>query len=355
MRKYLLLVALCAVACNKLPVGEGELDQRGNFNARTIILPFYASVTETKGIPLGSSTNLILGKNADYESRVILRFVFPDTLPNGAKDIKLIMLRNPNFHRDTLRFSIHLLTTAFTETEATWTKKNADAGWTAAGGDFEIDSIRYVVYDQDSLIVNFNFAELSWIKQAKGIILVPRDTGFVAWYSREGGNAPQIRMTIGTTTTPLSIDADLSITRGPSPLYYESWLGSGAAFRNFVKFAFDTTLVTKKCLYGELTFSVAQVFALRDSLDIGVKELLKPLNGFDTDVGSLVVLKRIAATDTLVTMDIGRYIQKIIDHPDSNFGFFMFLSPDNYDIANLKVRSGSYGLKVGYIDPPGGR
>jgi len=366
MKKILLLAVFYLVACNKLPIGQEELDQRGNFNAQTINLPFFASVTEFKTIALGGSVNLVLGKNTDYESRVILKFNFPDTIPNGAKDIKLVLTRNKNLNRDTLRFSIHLLTSDFTETEATWTKRNTDEAWTTAGGDYESDSLRYVVFKEDSLVVPFNYAELTWMKNAKGIIFVPRDSGFGAWYSKEGGNAPQLRMTVGTTTTTISLTADLFIVRGPSPPYYDPWIGAGIPYRNYVKFNFfnepdtvpytpDSTLIGKKCLYGELTFNIESHFALRESLDIGIKPLTEPLNGFDTDVGALMAFHRIAAGDTSATVDIILYVQKVIDHPDSNFGFFVFLSPDNYDIANLKVRRGSYKLKVGYIDPPGER
>lgn len=363
MKKVLLLAVFCLVACNKSPVGQEELDQRGDFNAQTINPPFYASVTETKSIPLGSSVNLVLGKNTDYESRVILKFTFPDTIPNGATDIKLVLYRNKNLNRDTLRFSIHLLTSVFTESEATWIRRNADEAWTTAGGDYEIDSLRYVIYKEDSLVVPLNYAELTWMKNAKGIIFVPRDSGFGAWYSKEGGNAPQLRITVGTTITTIPLAADLFIVRGPSPIYYDPWIGAGVPYRNYVKFTFfnvpgsfpDSTLLGKSCLYGELTFKIESHFALRESLDIGIKELTEPLNGFDTDVGSLMALHRIAADDTSATVDIIQYVQKIIDHPDSNFGFFVFLSPDNYDIANLKIRRGSYRLKVGYIDPPGER
>jgi len=366
MKKILLLAFFYFIACNKLPVGQEELDQRGNFYADSIFLPFFTSVTETKGISLGTSMNLILGKNADYESRVILKFTFPDTIPNGAKDIKLVLLRNRTFNCDTLRFSIHLLTSTFTETEATWIKRNADQAWATSGGDFESDSIRYAVFKEDSLIVPFNYAELTWMKNAKGLIFVPRDSGFGAWYSREGGNAPRIRMTVGTTTTTIPIAADLFIVRGPTPPYQDPWIGAGVPYRNYVKFSFfsapdtitntpDSTLLGKRCLYGELTFKIESHFALRESLDIGIKGLTEPLKGFDTDVGALLAVQRIAADDTSATVDIIRYVQKIIDHPDSNFGFFILLSPDNYDIANFKIRPGSFGLKIGYLDPPGER
>lgn len=362
MKRILLFTSLLLLACNKSPVGQEELDQRGDFNAQTIYLLNTASVTETKTIALGSSMNLILGKNSNYEARVILKFTFPDTIPNGAKDINLVMARNKNLQRDTLPFSIHLLTSVFTEAEATWIKRNADEAWTNPGGDFEADSLRYAVLKDDSLIIPFNYAELTWMKNAKGLILVPRDSGFGVLYSREGGTAPYIRMTVGTSVTTIPIAADLFITHGPTPPYYYPWLGSGVPYRNYLKFDFfndslppDSILLGKKCLFGELTFKIDGHFALRESLDIGVKALTEPLHGFDTDVGSLMALHRIAAGDTVATVDVIRYVQKIIDYPDSDFGFFLFLSPDNYDIANLQIRRGSFSLKVGYIEPPGER
>jgi hypothetical protein len=169
-------------------------------------------------------------------------------------------------------------------------------------------------------------------------------------------------MTVGTTVTTIPVAADLCVARGPTPPYYDPWIGAGVPYRNYVKFIFfddalpiDSTLLGKKCLYGALTFKIDGHFALRDSLDIGIKALTEPLHGFDTDVGPLLAYERISVQDTAATVDLVKYVQNIIDYPDSNFGFFMFLSPDNYDIASLKIRRGSFGLRIGYIDPPGER
>ncbi|MCX7996047.1 MAG: hypothetical protein N3A65_09835, partial [candidate division WOR-3 bacterium] len=107
-----------------------------------------------------------------------------------------------------------------------------------------------------------------------------------------------------------------------------------------------------KAVYGELTFRAMGHYGLRDSIEIGVKYLLKPFAGFDTELSPPIALKKFALSDTLFTIDIVKYVQRMIEHPDSNFGFFIYLSPENYDIANIKLISGSHQLKVGYIKPP---
>jgi hypothetical protein len=42
----------------------------------------------------------------------------------------------------------------------------------------------------------------------------------------------------------------------------------------------------------------------------------------------------------------------VIDHPDSNFGIFVYISPDNYDISHLRIMANSHHLRIGYIKPP---
>jgi len=94
---------------------------------------------------------------------------------------------------------------------------------------------------------------------------------------------------------------------------------------------------------------------MRDSIEIGVKQLLAPLEDFNTATGPLIALERFDADDTVFNIDIVRHIQDIIEEPDSNFGLFIVLSPENYEIANYKMINGSHTLKVGYILPPQGR
>ncbi|MEO0184736.1 MAG: DNRLRE domain-containing protein [candidate division WOR-3 bacterium] len=353
MKRCGLLVLLIFIGCNKLPLGEDELENRGDFESITLDLSLYTAFTESKLIPLGSSQNLVLGKDNRYQSRIILSFNFSDTTYQGLDQIKLILFKNNSFNNDTLRFSVHVLTSDFSETEATWYKKDNTDLWTSAGGDFEIDSLRQGEIKGDSCVVYFNYIDLNKIRNGKGVILLPQDTGFCSFYARESGKPPLFRLVKNNVVTSIPIKADCHIMQIDTfPNYWENWLGSGVAFRDYVKFAYDTLLDNTRAVYGELTFKAKNYFGLRDSIEIGVKCLTKPYSGFDTELGPLIALKKFALNDTAFTIDVVQYVQRIIEHPDSNFGMFIYLSPENYDIANIQLVTGSHQLKVGYIKPP---
>ncbi len=353
MRRLIFLFLIVYLSCNKLPLGEDELANRGDFESITLMLPLYVSFTESKAIPLGTSQNLILGKNDRYQSRIILSFTFSDTTYQGLDQIKLILFKNKKFNNDSLRFGVYVLNNEFSEIDATWYKRNNTDLWTSPGGDFETDSLRMGEIKGDSCVVWFNYLDLNKIRNGKGIILIPQDTGFCSFYARESGKSPLFYLVKNGTTTSIPIKADCHILKIDTlPNYWEDWLGSGVAFRNYVKFIYDTLLNNSRAVYGELTLRAKNHYGLRDTIEIGVKYLLKPFSGFDTDLGPLIDLKKFAIDDTIFTLDIVQYVQRIIDHPDSNFGFFIYLSPENYDIANVELVSGSHQLKVGYIRPP---
>jgi hypothetical protein len=340
-------------ACNKLPLGEEEIDERGNFESVSINLPLYASFTESKEIPLGTSQNLILGKDNKYQSRIILKFSFSDTTYQGLDQIKLVLFRNNSFHNDTISFSIHVLTSEFSESDATWYKKDNTELWIQPGGDFEVDSLRMGKTIGDSVVVFFNYIDLHKIMNGKGIIIIPQDTGFCAFYARESSKSPRFQIMKNGVINTIPLQADCHIVKIDTlPNYWENWLGSGVPFRNYVKFAYDTMLNNTKAIYGELTFKSKGHYGMRDSIEIGVKYLKKPYAGFETELSPVIAIKKFAISDTLFTLDVVQYVQRIIEHPDSNFGIFIYLSPENYDIANLELVSGSHQLKVEFIKPP---
>jgi hypothetical protein len=329
MIRFALLTVLLFICCNELPIGEEELNIRGNFDAQELELTLNNTLTEfDKFANLGKSTNLVVGKNNDYESRMLLEFDFGDSSYQGLDEIKLILQTNLNFNNDTIKVSIHLLTHEFDEDQANWFQRMSGESWESEGGDFNDDSLRFAELKGDSLLVTFNYIELDEIINADGMIIIPVDSGFSHFYSKEGGYVPK---------------------------FLESWIGSGIPYRNYVKFEYDSILDDKKAIYAELTFRPEQHFIMRDSIEIGVKQLLAPLDDFNTATGPLIALVRFAADDTVFNIDIVRHIQHIIEEPDSNFGFFIVLSPENYEIANYKMISGSHTLKVGYIPPPQGR
>lgn len=352
MKKCILFLAL-VLGCNELPIGESEFDHRGNFDAQEVALKRFNSLTECDvNTFLGSSSNLVLGRNSDFESRVLLKFNFSDTTYEGLDEIKMILKRNSRFHKDTLAFCVYLLKGEFEEYKANWYQRQEGEGWQEPGGDYESDSLRHVTITGDSIVITFNYIELAMIQDAPGMILVPEDEGFVYFNSRQSGSAPQFILKKNENLTSVSALADCHILTGPAPFYAEDWIGSGIPCRNYVKFNFDTILIDKRAIYAELNFRPEYRFVKRDTIEIGVRELLEPIDDFNTATGPLIALEKIAVNDTVFSIDIVQHIQRIIEAPDSNFGFFITMSPENYDITRFKIIRNSHTLRVGYIMPP---
>jgi len=349
----LFFLLLLFIGCNELPLGEDELNVRGDFNVQEVVLERDNSLTEfNRYFTVGTSRNLMIGKNNEYESRILLDFSFPDTSYSGLDEIKLILKRNIIFDRDTVEFSVHLLSGSFDESTANWYQRTSNEWWDSAGGDFTLDSLCLVTAVHDSIVIHFNYNELEAIQAAEGIILVPQDTGFVYFNARESGVYPEFIIVKNDDETSFTLEGDCSIITGPEPFYIENWIGSGFPLRNYVKFHFDPILQDKKAIYAELTFAVTQGFAYRDTIEVGVRQLLEPFDDFNTSIGPYIALDQYDRDDTLISLDIVKHIQHLIDHPDSNFGVFVILAPENYDIARLRIQDQSHTLKVGYIDPP---
>jgi hypothetical protein len=352
MRRILLFLCFVFIACNELPVGGDELRSRGDFEPQFVDLTLFSTFTEYKEVNAGASRNLIFGMDDEYEAHAMLSFQFPDSAYQGLDEIKLVLNLNSDFDLDTIGFSIHLMDIEFNETEATWTHRNFAEMWLTPGGDFDPDSLRYGVTDADSIVLYFNYLELAQIQAAKGIMIVPRDTGFCYISSKEGGSAARIELKKNDVSLPIFAETDCYIVNGPEPTLFDDWIGSGWVYRNFVRFNYDTLLDSSVAVYAELSFRCEDYFSYRDSIEIGVRELLEPFSTFDTPTGPLIALERIEVGDTLVTIDIVKHAQRMIEHPDSNFGFYIQLTPQTYDISRVEIIPGSHQLNIGYVLPP---
>ncbi len=349
------LIILIFVGCNELPLGEDELNARGDFSAHYIELTRFNSFTEMKNINLGASVNLIAGRNDEYESRILIKFNFPDSSYHGLDEIKMVLYVNNRFNNDTISCALYTLKQEFKEGEATWSKRCAAELWESPGGDYDGDSLCYFTIKGDSAVVYLNYIKLDRIKNSKGIIIIPQQSGFVHFYSREGNRGVQLRIIKNGAITTIAASADCHILTGPEPSYIDDWIGAGYAYRDYIKFNYSDSLNDKKAVYGELSFCAHKHFSMRDSFEIAVKELIQPYKNFDTPCGPIIALKKFSVDDTLFTFDIVKHIQRIIEHPDANFGLFIQTSPENYDISSFKIVRGSHRLVVGYVNPPAGR
>ena len=352
MKRLIALLFLAFVACNELPIGEDELRVRGDFDPQFIDLTLFTSFTEYKEVNAGAARNLVFGMNDEYQAHALLSFQFPDSSYQGLDEIKLILKLNTDFDLDTIDFSIHLMDVEFNETEATWTHRSYEETWQEPGGDFDPDSLRHGVTKDDSIVLYFNFVELSQIQAAEGMIIVPRDTGFCYFTSKEGGGAARIELKKNDVTLPIFAETDCYIVNGPEPTLFDDWIGSGWVYRNFVRFNYDTLLDSSTAVYAELSFRCSHYFSYRDSIEVGVRQLLEPFSTFDTPTGPLIALEKIATGDSLVTIDIVKHAQRMIEHPDSNFGFYIQISPQTYDISRAEIIPGSHRLNIGYVLPP---
>ncbi|KPK64831.1 hypothetical protein AMJ83_01245 [candidate division WOR_3 bacterium SM23_42] len=348
MHKYVPLLLIIFLGCNERPIG----DIRGELTPRVLELSTFTTFTEDKNVPLGSSANLIFGMGDGYESRALIKFQYGDTSYTGLDEIKLMMRLNDEFENDTLAFSIHILNDGFVESEANWSRRNFNDTWQTPGGDFETDSLRAGIVEGDSIVLYFNYVELEEILLSEGIIIITHDTGFVHFESKEGGDGPKLLLVKNDATVSVFAEADCHIVLGPEPALFDQWVGSGWAYRNFVKFNYDSLLDNTQAIYGELTFECSEYFSVRDSIHIGVRELTEPFSTFDTPTGPLIALTKIGVGDTVATIDIVKHVQRIIEHPDSNFGIYIGLSPETYDISRVELIPGSHRLIVGYVEPP---
>ncbi len=355
--KYLLcILCLLYIACNDLPLGQDELYDRGDFAAQEIELVRINTLTLTDQYAnLGTSRNLIVGTEGGYQARLLMSFAFPDTTYLGLDEIKLIFQHNDDFQSDEITFTVHLLDYGFDETEANWYQRTNVEYWQLEGGDYNTTPLVTAQAGADSTIVYFNFTQLEAMRAADGIILIPQDTGFVYFRSQESGYNPEIVLVKNEETYTIVTEADCHIVTGTPPSEIESWIGSGLLYRNYAKFeiipAFDDT-ADIKAVYGDLSFAIEEQFARRDSIEIGVRELLEPIDDYHTETGSRIALKKYGIGDTIFSIDIVEHIQRIIDFPDSNFGIFIEITPPDYDIAHLKIENGSHRLVAGYIPPP---
>lgn len=358
--KYLLcIVSLACIACNDLPLGQEELYDRGDFAAQEVELVRINTVTVADPYArLGASGNIVVGMADGYESRVLISFAFPDTAFEGLDEIKLIFQHNEKFNNDEIPFTVHILEEPFEEDDANWYQRTTVEYWQTEGGDYSADPLVTAQAGTDSTIVYFNYTQFEAMRNADGIILIPQDSGFVYFQAVESGYAPEIVLVKNDESYTIVTEADCHIVTGPVPPAIEDWVGSGVPYRNYAKFEFipgldDTAEI--KAVYADLTFTMDEELAWRDSVEIGIRELLEPLDDYDTETGPRIALKKHGIGDTLFSVDIVSHVQRIIDFPDSNFGFFIEMSLPDYDIAHLKIRSGSHRLVAGYIPPPSER
>ncbi len=357
LRNYaILLFALLAfLSCNKNPLGEDELGNRGVGDPEFFTTSIDSFETSFIAQPQGKSLNLVLGRNPEYESRILLNFLYPDTISEEFQDIRITLYKRKFSKDDTIEFNLHIVTSSWSEDYATWDMADQSIRWNQAGGDYEPTPILTKSNTGDSVVIRFTRDQLLALKNGAGIILIPTRSGFTTFYSREGGKSLRFTYKKGDDRydIPLSGDAHIIKTHLALPPYGKVWIGGGFPFRVFFYLPTDTALINKKIIYSQLQMNKLFAFSLRDTVEVVARALTEPYRGFDTKFTSILNSGKFTSADSQYKMDIVNIIQRIAHRPDSNFGFFLTINPENYDISRFEIRPESVQIEIGYLNPPG--
>ncbi len=355
IRKFIpgLLLLVLFLYCNKNPLGEEELSSRGisSPSFMTVVIDSLETCYTAPG--QGKSLNVILGRNHEYESRILLKFLFPDTISASAQDIRLVLYKRQHMQADPIEFNLHLVTTIWGEENVSWSLADQGVKWYKEGGDYETSPMLSKTATGDSVIIRFTLSQLEQIKISEGVILIPIQDGFTVFYSQEGGKPARLTYKIDNQqyNIPLNGDAHIVNDSLPEP-FNKIWLGAGIPFRAFMYLPSDTAIFNKKIIYGQLRMNKIFATSLRETMDIVIRSLTEPYKGFDTKFGSLLGSENVALDDSICEIDVINILQRIADKPDSNFGFFVMTNPENYDISRYEIDPTSISLEIGYIRPP---
>jgi hypothetical protein len=365
----LLLVSTLFIKCDRTPVGYDEL-------GREISEPIFNNFRPVnhfcygKYIPLGAADYLVLGRNTEYESRILLQFPIDTVTTTGITGIKLILYPK---RFSTVSFTLHLINkeSEWVENTTTWDRAYEGQPWTTNGGDYHSQVLQSATLTSDSCIIPISATSSlldSLQNYSNGIILIPTSTNdsFATINSKSvSSKAPRLVFEYSSTKRNFTPSQDChiinAINLAPQP-YIDYWIGAGYPFRTMLKFNLDTIPSYVTIAYAELVLPIQSQYSFSDSIDVGVRQILKILNPGFSQFDSIAVniwvpATRIVSTDTIIVFDIRKAVQFWITKPDSNFGIQVSGYPENYEINRIKFKTGNIGpyLKIGYILPPKGR
>jgi len=368
-----LFIAIFILGCDKTPVGYDEL---GRDISNPVFIEFRSSSRYCYGkyIPLGTADYIVLGRNSEYESRVLIQFPLVDSALGQVTSAKLILY--PKRHRN-IGFSVHPIakSSEWKENNATWIRMDEAVPWISDGGDFyPIDVKQQATVTSDSWVIELNRNKLdTLVNHSYGMILIPdsSDQDFATVYSKSNSNkSPKIVLQYSNITkTYLSMqDCHIIDTLNLNLLPLDLWVGAGFVFRTMCKFNLDTIPDNVTIAYAELVLPVQSHASISDTFDIAVSKILEPIypnyphqTRYADNISSKT--QYLAATDTVVILDVRKIVQFWNKYngensqPDSNFGVLVSVYPENYEISRVQLKTGSIKpyLKIGYIMPPSRR
>lgn len=356
------------LSCEKTSVGYDELE-RDITEATFIELKSSDRFCYGKYIPLGNSKYMVLGKNTNYESRILMQFTLSDTLLDSVQSVKLILY--PNLHK-AVRFKIHPVSNEWKQNYATWIRMDENVPWDNFGGDYYPTVLAETTLTADSCIIELKRNKLdTLVNHSQGIMLIPDLTlsDFAMINASElGSKIPRIVYQFRNYVEVYNVSQDCHIVDTINLNFgmFDYWVGSGFPYRTLLQFPVKESIPANVTIaYAELTIPIAQKFSILDTFYISASKIL---DGQEFNISTrfadyISVKKAVYPTDSLITLDVRNLVQfwnkynGSNNQPDSCFGMLLSSYPENYGINRLQLKTTPPGirLKIGYINPPKGR
>lgn len=362
--RRLLLAALLGMACNTLPVGYDGLQRTPD--VRVLEFQPETLVGYAKHVPLGSSSQLVLGRDAEYVSRVLLHFTISDSAIDSITGVQLTL--HP-LDSVPMFFTCWPCSTPWSEYSVTWRMPDSESQWQTPGGDrWPLELTRDTLLN-DSLVLSLDLRYLDTLAhRSYGVLLLPRDTGFARINTGASTKtAPRLKIVYsdgGSRTRDITTEAHISDTLSVRFGPHDALVGSTVAFRTYARFGCDSLPTEATIVRAELRFRPRVLYRRQDTLGIGVHRLTAPPGPnirnalFRSAADARTILLVSDTTDSLVRLDMRDLVQFWTAHPDSNFGLLLMSEPEYSLPWRIRIpRSGADAprLIVQYAMPPSDR
>ncbi|MEO0073770.1 MAG: hypothetical protein ABIK43_03830 [candidate division WOR-3 bacterium] len=360
MKKLALALLLTLVACNRNPLGADHVEQPP---VRALELVPDSITAYSRYVPLGVADQLLLCHDQEYQSRVLLKFAIKDSALDSISSADLILHAGPG---NKLLFACRPCSTPWRADAATWRMADDENQWNLPGGDYwNIELCRDTIGPESTVVaLNLQYID-TLVRHSYGLILIPLDTGFCGIKSTgSSATAPRLQLTFSNgrrRAYSVAEDCHIMDTLAVRAYPHELYVGSGLAFRTWMRFSLDSIPLEATIVRADLVFKPTLLYRRQETLHFGCHRLTEPYRPREKNAAY-----RIAADarsiflagdvpDTLVRLDIRSLIQYWNTNPDSNFGLLVMAEPEYAFPWRVKLpRAGRSAprLLVEYVLPP---
>lgn len=360
MRRITLLLTLTLTACNRSPIGADQLEQPP---VHYLQLTPDSLAAYSRYIPLGMADPLLLCSDDEYQSRALLKFAIKDSALDSIAAVDLILHASSE---GLLPFVCRPCSTPWSSDAATWRMADDENQWNLPGGDFwDIELCRGTIGPESTIAsLGIRYVD-TLVRRSYGLILIPLDTGFCGIKSTgSSATAPRLRLTfldgnhrIYAVAEDCHIMDTIAVRMQPSDLC----VGSGVAFRTWLRFDLDSIPTEATIARADLVFRPTILYSRQETLHFGCHRLTEPYRprernaAYRTAADARTIFVTGSVTDTLVRLDLRSLVQWWNTNPDSNFGLLIMAEPEySFPWRARLSRTGRSAprLLIEYLFPP---